>query len=191
MHDTRLNDGDAGLDRDLRRALAVDPSAEFVARVRRRIAAEPAPRTVSLPWVCAAIAAIAVVAVAWSVVASMRMTPARVAPLVARTVPYVEARTDVATSLPARRHPTRAPRVSSRTVSQRRDAVALTAPEILIDSREARAIRAFLDSARERSIDVRPLADDTIEPELKRNIYIAPIIIDPLTMARGPEGVPQ
>ena len=79
----------------------------------------------------------------------------------------------------------------SRTVFQRRDAVALTAPEILIDSREARAIRAFLDSARGGSIDVRPLANDTIESELKQIIYIAPIIIDPLTMALGPEGVPQ
>jgi hypothetical protein len=191
MHDTGLNDGNAGLDRDIRRALAVDPSAEFVARVRRRIAAEAPPGTVSLPWVCAAVAAIAVAAVAWSVVAPPRMTPARVAPLVARTVPYVDAPADVAASVAARPHLTRAPRVPSRTMSQRRDAVALPAPEILIDSREARAIRAFLDSARERSIEVRPLTDDTIESELKRNIYIAPIIIDPLTMARGPEGVPQ
>jgi hypothetical protein len=190
MHNTGLNDGDAGLDRDIRRALAVDPSAEFVARVRLRIAAEPAPRTPALAWVCSAIAVVAAAAVAWLVVAPTRMTPARVAPVVARTVPHVAAPADFAASL-AGPHLTRAPRVPSRTVSQRRDAVALTAPEILIDSREARAIRAFLDSARERSIHLRPLATDTIEPELKPNIYIAPITIDPLTMAPGPEGVPH
>ena len=42
--DDALND--AALDREIDRALSVDPSAEFVARVRTRIANEPA----RAPW---------------------------------------------------------------------------------------------------------------------------------------------
>ena len=56
------------LDRDLSAALAVDPSPEFLARVRERIAREPEPRFWRMPRLLLAGAALsAVVAVAVSV----------------------------------------------------------------------------------------------------------------------------
>ena len=41
---------DTAIDREIQAALAVDPSPQFVARVRTRIAAEPARATSWLSW---------------------------------------------------------------------------------------------------------------------------------------------
>lgn len=56
------------LDRELAQALAVDPSPEFVARLRARIAAEPAPSTWRMPRVLMAAGAAAVLILAVLVV---------------------------------------------------------------------------------------------------------------------------
>ena len=48
------------IDGEIRRALAVDPSPEFLARVRARIAEEPAPGSRRLSWVVVAPAVFAV-----------------------------------------------------------------------------------------------------------------------------------
>jgi hypothetical protein len=56
--------GDSGLDRELARALNVDPSPEFLARVRMRVASEPAPSTWRRRWMVLAGAAAAVVLMA-------------------------------------------------------------------------------------------------------------------------------
>ena len=52
------------LDRELAAALAVDPSPEFTARVRARVAREPAPSVWRLPRLMLAAAALAVIVVA-------------------------------------------------------------------------------------------------------------------------------
>jgi hypothetical protein len=55
---------DAGLDREIEAALAIEPSPEFVARVRTRIASEPAPASwwqLRWPVIATALAAAAVV----------------------------------------------------------------------------------------------------------------------------------
>jgi hypothetical protein len=74
--DDALND--AALDRELRGALSVDPSPEFVARVRMRIANEPARMPRRAPWLFA-VSAIAIVVVAAIVVQSARRAPASMA----------------------------------------------------------------------------------------------------------------
>jgi cytochrome c' len=60
-----LTDGD--IDRALGAALAVEPSPEFLARVRMRIASEPEPSGWRLPWMLAAGACTIAVAVAITV----------------------------------------------------------------------------------------------------------------------------
>ena len=55
---------DSELDREIARALNVDPSPEFLARVRMRVASEPAPAPWPLRWMVLAGAAVAVVVMA-------------------------------------------------------------------------------------------------------------------------------
>jgi hypothetical protein len=63
---------DAGLERDIERALAIDPSPEFVARVRTRIAEEPSPASRRFGWLFAGVATAGVAA---SVVALVMLRP--------------------------------------------------------------------------------------------------------------------
>ena len=58
------------IDGELRRALAVDPSPEFLARVRTRIAEAPAPAGRRIPWI--AVAPLLAVAALLAVVAIVR-----------------------------------------------------------------------------------------------------------------------
>ena len=88
--DDPLND--AALDRQLRRALAVDPSPEFVARVRTRVANEPARTPWRASWMFA-IGAVAAIVVAAIVVqwANRGLSPAAGNPLLAsRSIAPVE-----------------------------------------------------------------------------------------------------
>jgi len=79
---------DAVLDREIERALAADPAADFVARVRRRVAREPAPSIWRVSWGLYAGAAAALVIV-FVMVDRHRHEPAdgaTIVPLVARSV---------------------------------------------------------------------------------------------------------
>ena len=75
---------DAALEREIERALAVDPSPEFLVRVRARIADEPAPASRGFGWLFAGVATVA--AAAALVLAVRMVSPARppaTAPLLA------------------------------------------------------------------------------------------------------------
>jgi hypothetical protein len=69
------------LDRELAAALAVDPSPEFVARVRARIASEPAPSSWRMPRLVLAAGTLAV-AVGLSVLVAPRPAPPIETPVV-------------------------------------------------------------------------------------------------------------
>jgi len=67
-------------------------------------------------------------------------------------------------------------------------------PEILVDPREARAIRAFFEGIRDGRIDLTPLAavaPRVAEPQPVPDIYIAPLVIDSLNEPSGAGGVRQ
>lgn len=66
MDDLKIGDGAMDVDRELRRALAVTPSPEFVARVRTKIADAPRPSMVS-GWVRPAIAVACAVTVVMAI----------------------------------------------------------------------------------------------------------------------------
>jgi hypothetical protein len=144
---------DAVLDRELRTLLAAEPSPDFVARTRARIAEEPAPAWWRWSWTLAAVAAVFVAAVAGAVLARFGAAP------VGLPTPVLAARTIVEASgalvvpfVPSRLLRTTVASGVSRT-SPRADTRAEAEPEVLIDPREARALRRLLNGIRRHEID--------------------------------------
>ncbi len=167
-HDGALTEPATEIDRALQAALAVEPSPEFVARVRRRVANEhePAASVWRWPWLVVAAGA-AAAAILLAVVFSRP-----------HAVPKPDATSSTSKAdilLQSAPSPvvsgfgwtvdTPAPKgVGPRTVSQVRPTAPArsTEPEILIDPREAMALR---------------------------RVVIAPITIEPLAPAAGAQGV--
>jgi hypothetical protein len=126
---------DAELDAALHEAFAVDPSPEFVARLRRRVADEPSGRRhVRLFAVAAVISAVAIVfvAVMFERAPVDEQRPARVAAAVDRTIATPPDAPVVAA----------APRLRATRVERRANPVAL---EVLIPTGEQHALRRLLE----------------------------------------------
>jgi len=175
------------IDQELRDALAVDPSPEFVARVRERIGRE---ETASREWswwpIAVAIASTIVVVAAvdrtrWQQPA-VRMMPPRSATIASTPLPTLG--TTIGSSAPKTLR-----RLVDRAVEKRADRAsdptAAVEPEVLISASEARAIRNFLDGVRDGRIDLSSLP---LEASKLDDVVFAPIILPPA----GPgEGVRQ
>jgi hypothetical protein len=179
---------DAALDRELRALLAVDPSPEFAARVRGRVAATPT--YVGRGFSPAAVLVAAAAAVAMAVVLSrqpeappptsfashdIQLPPAVVAPT------PVQANPD-AVAVAARR-------VAAPPVPQP------AASEIVIDPAETRALLRLIRATRDGSLDlsaaVRATPPSAMDVPAIDPIVIPPLTIDPLNL-NGPtaeEGV--
>lgn len=168
--DQRPMTPDAAIDRELQALLAVDPSPGFTARVRARIADDPATRAAWFPRALVVAATAAVVIVAIVVARQLSEGPAseRSAKAIAlhesRSIALLDARPlpPVLPVLPLQPFP---PIQPLRPVPPRSD------PEILIDAREASALRSLIRRAGDGRIDVRlvftnlaPLEDVSIEP---------------------------
>ncbi len=187
MRGERFDDplADAKLDGEIRALLAVDPSPQFRASVRMRIANEPA--TVSrrgLWWLGAAAIAAAAAVTAFMVVAPSRPVP---------PISTLAARSSVHLALPesprARRLASDA--ASSEVVSPaRRNSLMQpgrrrpSEPEILLAPNETRALRALIAGVREGRIDLTPVSQattpDVMELEPIRDLVIPPIVITPV-----------
>jgi hypothetical protein len=217
MRDRRL-DGPtdaSALDREIERALAVEPSAEFVARVRTRIAADPAPRMdVGLVrWLLMGGASVA--AVTGLVAAYVGLNPPRNA--LSSGGPGAVVRVEPA-ERPGMQDPvaTRAPavEVAGRAETGNRDAHARDAVEragaarssarrhaepdafadVMVSASEVAGFRQMLAMA-QAGIEIvegsrapsaaEPMADVVIEP-----ITIEPIRIEPIALV-GMEGVAE
>jgi len=205
--DDALND--AALDRELERAFAVDPSPEFVTRVRGRIADE-APRawTWNRPWSFAGgpIVAIAVILIAiqlWD----RREVPATVPLLAARTVAPVTGRlidrasaVAIAASQPVDVVPLPVRRLRESPAEPDRRAVQAIAvaqdpaAEVLLDPRETTALRALIAGVRSGRVNLDPVVRASVPTAMDLPpvdaIVIPPITIEPLAPA-GAEGVRQ
>jgi len=178
------------IDGEIRRALTVDPSPDFLARVRTRIAEEPVLGSRRLSWVVVAPAVFAVALVA--IVAIVQRTPARSkapAVLTARssigavgTMPAVES----VYARHARDAGTRFEQLAPTPEGRRRE------PEVLIAADEAKALRQLILGVREGRIDLARVLEATpitaVEPAPLDNIAIPPISITPLA---GEQGVRQ
>jgi hypothetical protein len=200
---------DAALDREIARALAVDPSPEFAARVRQRIANEAAPSTWGSRWMVAAGAALAAAAVLLLVilraprVASTATTPAmlsartlsNVGRMPSTTAPAPSSSSSVASAF--RRMPTFS-RMLEQTPAIRNSPIrhhdVVHEPEILVDPREARAIRALVEGVREGRVDLSAVSRASIvdiERPPVTPLDIPEIVIEPLAPATGEQGARQ
>jgi len=157
------------LDRELASLLSVDPSPEFRARVRARIAGEPLPRPWYLQWRAAAAGAAAAAFVAG--VAIVGVAPIRTPP---PAVPFVA--NVRAPSVPAVDAPSQPSRVAA-LVANRRPRRA-NGPEALMDVSAHRGIRQLDALVREGRTQL--VFDD--EPEPGRAIVVAPIVVDPIAV---------
>jgi hypothetical protein len=189
---------DEAVDRELQVLLAVDPSPEFVARVRTRIANEPEPSQFSvaglqlptasawwLSWKLACVVAgpvivLAVILTRWNQPSTIEagskgpalptpQTQTASAPEAGRHVPTVEA----TSRRPGPFGPGEAELV-----------VASQEPEIMLDARETAALRALIRGVRRGDLDLEPVlrasAPSVMDLPPVTEITIAPITIAPL-----------
>jgi hypothetical protein len=184
---------DAALEREIERALAVDPSPEFLVRVRARIADEPAPAPRGFGWLFAGVATVAAAAV---VVLAVRMvSPARppaTAPLLAsRSIGSVVVVPAVVPSTPGSASAyaaswLRQDEKAGHYVPKARPAATRTQP--LFDARETTALQRLIADVRHARVDLTPLAKEGPMPLPSMDpLEISPIVIEPLTPG-GVEG---
>jgi hypothetical protein len=185
MHDEPMIDP---LDREIADALAVDPSPTFVARVRQRVAAEPAPAAWRFPWIVmttTALAAAAILAIVLSRDARRPIPPPPLLP--ARASAVLIPLPDVASGFS--RIDDRMRAASPRRLLLRPP----SEPEILIDAREAQAIRSLIRGARDGSIDLalvlRASTPGVMELPPVTAIEIPDITIEPIAPGTGDKGV--
>ena len=184
---------DAGIDREMQALLAVDPSPEFAARVRARIAVEP-PRSPWLAWW----PLVAAAAIAIAIVAGILARPRPIdAPQWLAATPLPNAPIGVARALQGRHiadvsrpvppvSEAPADRQSPGDGGQGRQAIdrAPVASDVLLDPRETAALRALIAGVREGRVDLQPvLRASTVAPMALAPvtaIAIPLITIDPL-----------
>lgn len=193
---------DAALDRELKAMLGVDPSLQFVARVRTRIADEPSPAaswygTWRLAASIVAVAALAIVAFVFVREGGRNVPSAR---------PVLDSRTMTLSGWPlpdlkekvlgVSREP--APAVLHTRAAAREPAIPTpprAEPEILIDRREAAALRALILGARDGRIDLLAALNASTPSVMELapvvDIEIPAITIDPIAPGPGEEGVRQ
>ena len=166
------------LDREIELAVAVEPSPEFLARVRTRIAAEPEPSAWRLSF--EPLAGVAIVGIVLAIVVPqfMREEAARPqvmhSPVVDVPAPAVEART-----MPraARGGAPRAARVTVERAESPRTLPLQLSP-VLFSEEDRRAFAWFVTSVADGSVPaeaVQALGDEDMTSRA-----IAPLVIDPL-----------
>ena len=185
---------DDALDRELERALGVEPSPEFVSRVRTRIANEPAPAAAWWPWtlVTASVATAVVIAL----VVSRGNAPAGPKELARRPMTAAQV-SENATSAPsgaaqpatASANPGGTPAAAPGSAARRstREPVRIE-PDILVDARESLALRRLIAGVSDGRIDLSPVLRAST-PTAMDLLPIAEIVISPITIERlAPQG---
>jgi hypothetical protein len=197
------------IDREVRAALAVDPSPEFLARVRTEIAAQPPAVTTWLTWKHAAAAVLAAIVAAAVVIsrpqektggtvathADIRLTPDGSIEQPRETASAgnsAGSRTQLDQAPEARARAQRARSTSATGHSTQAVATNHLESDILVDRREARAVRLLIRGTRDGSLDLSAALQATTPTVMNlppiADIVIAPLSIDPLTPS-GEEGV--
>jgi hypothetical protein len=170
---------DPSLDREIESMLAAEPSPEFVARVRARVAAEPEPGRWHVSWIFAVGGAVAVVIVAllaWPSrepaprIAADPVRPQGHAPLTPSTGPQVVPQA-----------PLRA-RTAVALASVRNRVMEIDLPEVVIADNEVRTFATLVESIRASRFDAAvPAAPDLITPlEVKELPPVEPLEIEPI-----------
>ena len=198
MDDDRSDAMNIGaFEREIETALAVDPSPEFLARVRLRIASEPVSSAWRIPWVFTA-GSVAIAIVMAVVVFRSDRKPNLTSteqPAVARTAfdrPAV-AETALAPVLDAASATPRT--VGSPAVRLAREARPARDPEVLISADEAAGLRRLIAAVRDGRIDFTPVLivnrEATASLQSFSEITWLPITVEPLEPITTGEGVRQ
>lgn len=190
---------DAALDRDLQALLGADPSPAFVTRVRTQIAADAAtahPWLASWTGVLAVAATVAVVIVALAGYRGGRghVIGDRPPALATRPLPHSNTAAPVS-SLVAGLEGRVSDRLppQARPIVAARQAIVSNEPAVLVDPREAAALRVLIRRMRDGAIDLSPLlksssSSPSESPDVA-GIEIPVITIEPITPGTGEEGV--
>jgi len=179
---------DAALEREIEAALAVDPSPEFVAKIRARVASEPAPASWwHLRWPVLATAAVAAVVVAMVALSWQSAHPELVIARNARDIALAPAPQAIArpsevasanVAAPTRRVSTAGRRGRSPSTNEGESG----ASEVLISRDEQRAFAMLVTAVQEGRFQ-RALAPTANAPEASAepmDISIPPLVIEPL-----------
>jgi hypothetical protein len=187
------------IDDEIRSALKVDPSPEFVARVRARVASEPELSAWRWSWTVASVAALAAgVAIAFVI--------SRPTPLGSSTVG--EAQTAIAGLKPGATFEASGAAPQRRVAQPFRAAIEDATPkpavvadasnateDVLIDPREQLALRQLIAGVRAGRVDLSAAQNSTTtrpaDLEPVTDIVIAPLTIEPLAPLSGAEGARQ
>jgi hypothetical protein len=194
----------SAIEREIAQALAVEPSPEFLARVRMRVASEPPPRRAWATWMPLMVGATAIAAaVLIAVIAPWRRAPVRLTP-VTTTSTNATAGKDVALAAAGSATPTAVGSGLSRTKTPQASQVSVGSafsrtvaePEVLVPQAEIDMYRRLIASARASSpaalVEAPPeivaseIAADVQPPS---ELTIEPIKIDPITPQSSGEGV--
>ena len=176
------------LDREIEDLLAVDPSSEFVAKVRQRIAAEPPPPSWWLTWRPATagvgLAAAVAAALLWPSDAPIAPRGGKaIAPAIDRTsTPTSEASMAPVVPTPG------AGIASVDTPALRRISAApnrVTATPVLIQRDEAKAMNLLLTRVREGTLPDLAEALAAVDAAGPEWIAIPPVVIEPITTGEG------
>jgi len=172
---------DPSLDREIESLLGVEPSPEFVARVRARVAKEPEPAGWRASWMFAVAGAVAVVIVALLVWPSREPAPRIAADAV---IPQGHARlTPSPPTVPqvVPQGPLRA-RTAVALASGRNRVIEIDLPEVVIADNEVRTFATLVASIRASRFDVAvPAAPDPNTPlEVKELPPVEPLEIEPI-----------
>jgi hypothetical protein len=186
---------DAWLEEEIEQALAVEPSPEFLARVRTHIAIAPKASRWSRQWplVVASLAAVVLALAAvlmWQMTRSRLVVPPDVPAVVRATEPRVapQSAPPVTPGVEPRRHPAAQLKV-------RHEPRQTVAPEVLSPEGEATALRRLMrglhagrvaEGARASAV-AQPMTDILLKPLAP----LTPVEVEPLESLTRQEGVRQ
>lgn len=173
---------DEQVKREIEESLAVEPSAQFMARVRRHLENESSRPSKQVSWT--AMAAVLAAAAVVRIGLFESLMPAQTTRIVHEPRPNVEI------PLPATANTHTSPAMAPKAVF-RQTRPHSSEPEVVIDPREAAAFRSFMEDMREQKIDPASLeslfqAAESIEAAEIAPLPIAglePIDIKPLNPA--------
>jgi hypothetical protein len=175
---------DADLDREIQTALAVDPSPQFVARVRSEIDNEPIAARIPWRW---AIAAACAVVVAIPITNGVRSAVVPLKPRSAEvsTRPAVSKLVEPASAMDVSEPGARISRIpmTSRPAARAKASIVHepAMPEVILDPENVEAFRQLIVSVRERRFEATFDETSASTPWEMTDLTVAPpIIIEPL-----------
>jgi len=186
----------SAIEHEIAQALAVEPSPEFLARIRMRVANEPPPRRAWATWTPVLVGATAIAAaVTIAIVAPWRGAQVRLKPDTTAGLDDVRLKPDATTDLDAKSVASALRRTkASQALPVRLKPDTTTEPEVLISRGESAAFRRLVARAREGREDLTALLkeESDVGTDLKPPQIDIPLIkVEPLVPQTGGEGVPQ